>query len=202
MTTFEQIKKLSDERKISLKDLANKLGFGENYFYNMKNAKSSPSSEVLLKVADYFHVTVDYLLGREGDYKFDDYPFKVSVTQKTDGSFNINCQPVQDTPGTLLQTIRNVKSDLEKSYNQIPDFNTEDSVWTVNHVEEQFIEELVKNNVWVVRLKQNEKQPIDLADLVDDSKVDWDEWVSFDGKPLTDEVKTAMKLILGKRLED
>lgn len=65
MTTFEQIKKLSDERKISLKDLANKLGFGENYFYNMKNAKSSPSSEVLLKVADYFHVSVDYLLGRE-----------------------------------------------------------------------------------------------------------------------------------------
>lgn len=65
MTTFEQIKKLSDERKISLKELANKLGFGENYFYNMKNAKSSPSSEVLLKVADYFHVSVDYLLGRE-----------------------------------------------------------------------------------------------------------------------------------------
>lgn len=65
MTTFEQIKKLSDERKISLKDLANKLGFGENYFYNMKNTKSSPSSEVLLKVADYFHVSVDYLLGRE-----------------------------------------------------------------------------------------------------------------------------------------
>lgn len=46
------------------------------------------------------------------------------------------------------------------------------------------------------------KEPIDLADLVDDSKVNWDEWVSFDGKPLTDEVKTAMKLILGKRLED
>lgn len=46
------------------------------------------------------------------------------------------------------------------------------------------------------------KQPVDLADLVDDSKVNWDEWVSFDGKPLTDEVKSAMKLILGKRLED
>lgn len=52
--------------------------------------------------------------------------------------------------------------------------------------------------------KENKKpkEPVDLADLVDDSKVNWDEWVSFDGKPLTDEVKTAMKLILGKRLED
>ncbi|MCJ7969044.1 MAG: hypothetical protein MUW51_08810 [Lactococcus lactis] len=28
------------------------------------------------------------------------------------------------------------------------------------------------------------KAGIDLADLVDDSKIDWDKWVSFDGKPL------------------
>lgn len=50
--------------------------------------------------------------------------------------------------------------------------------------------------------KSSHQEPIDLASLVDESKVDWDEWVSFDGKPLTDEVKTALKLILGKRLED
>lgn len=49
---------------------------------------------------------------------------------------------------------------------------------------------------------KTKKEPIDFADLVDDSKVNWDEWVSFDGKPLSDEVKSAMKLILGKRLED
>lgn len=65
MTTFERIKYLSDKQKISLKSLASKLGFSENYFYNMKNAKSSPSSDMLEKVADYFHVSVDYLLGRE-----------------------------------------------------------------------------------------------------------------------------------------
>ncbi|MFC4652668.1 helix-turn-helix domain-containing protein [Lactococcus nasutitermitis] len=69
MTTFERIKTLSDKQKIGLKDLALKLGFSENYFYNMKNAKSSPSSEVLTKVADYFGVTVDSLLGRGDDGK-------------------------------------------------------------------------------------------------------------------------------------
>lgn len=47
-----------------------------------------------------------------------------------------------------------------------------------------------------------QNQTVDLADLVDNSKVDWDKWVSFDGKPLTDEIKNAMKLALGKRLED
>lgn len=54
----------------------------------------------------------------------------------------------------------------------------------------------------IISLKNEQKQTIDLADLVDDSKVDWDKWVSFDGKPLTDEVKDAMKQALGKRLED
>ncbi|MCM6842579.1 helix-turn-helix domain-containing protein [Lactococcus lactis] len=53
----------------------------------------------------------------------------------------------------------------------------------------------------IVSIK-NEQEKFDLADLVDDSKVDWDKWVSFDGRPLTDEVKDAMKKALGKELED
>lgn len=53
----------------------------------------------------------------------------------------------------------------------------------------------------IVSIK-NEQVKFDLADLVDDSKVDWDKWVSFDGRPLTDDVKEAMKRLLGKRLED
>ncbi|MEY8537554.1 helix-turn-helix transcriptional regulator [Lactococcus muris] len=65
MTTFERIKELADGQKIGLKSLASALGFSENYFYNMKNTKSSPSVEVVTKVADYFGVTVDSLLGRE-----------------------------------------------------------------------------------------------------------------------------------------
>ncbi|MDT2943855.1 helix-turn-helix domain-containing protein [Lactococcus lactis] len=53
----------------------------------------------------------------------------------------------------------------------------------------------------IVSIK-NEQEKFDLADLVDDNKVDWDKWVSFDGRPLTDEVKEAMKKALGKELED
>ncbi|WEA54491.1 XRE family transcriptional regulator [Lactococcus lactis] len=65
------------------------------------------------------------------------------------------------------------------------------------------LEEQKKENAKVVSIKtEQQKQGIDLADLVDNSKVDWDKWVSFDGKPLTDEVKEAMKKALGKQLED
>lgn len=65
------------------------------------------------------------------------------------------------------------------------------------------LEEQKKEQAKIVSIKtEQQKQGIDLADLVDDSKVDWDKWVSFDGKPLTDEVKEAMKKALGKQLED
>ncbi len=65
------------------------------------------------------------------------------------------------------------------------------------------LKEQDEENAKVVSIKnEQQKQSIDLAELVDDSKVDWDKWVSFDGRPLTDEVKEAMKQILGKSLED
>lgn len=57
-----------------------------------------------------------------------------------------------------------------------------------------YLKEQEEQKSKIVSIKtEQQKQGIDLADLVDDSKVDWDKWVSFDGRPLTDEVKEAMK---------
>ncbi|HFM6418676.1 TPA: helix-turn-helix domain-containing protein, partial [Enterococcus faecium] len=39
------------------------LGYGKNVLYRLKN--SNPSTERLQEIADYFDVSVDYLLGRE-----------------------------------------------------------------------------------------------------------------------------------------
>ncbi|CEF51374.1 helix-turn-helix domain-containing protein [Lactococcus garvieae] len=63
MTVFENIKNLAKSRHITMKDLALELGFSENLFYTWK--KTNPKASDLAKVADYFHVTVDYLLGRD-----------------------------------------------------------------------------------------------------------------------------------------
>lgn len=65
MTTFERIKNLADNQKISLQKVAIDIGLSENAIYGWKTRK--PKGEDLAKVADYFHVSVDYLLGREKD---------------------------------------------------------------------------------------------------------------------------------------
>ena len=67
MTTFDRVKELADRQKISMVALEEKLDFVKNSLYRWKN--SSPASDKLQKVADYFNVSVDYLLGRTDDSK-------------------------------------------------------------------------------------------------------------------------------------
>lgn len=65
MTTFDRVKKLADEQKISIVELEEKLGFGRNSLYSWKT--KTPNGDRLKKVADFFDVSSDYLLGRTDD---------------------------------------------------------------------------------------------------------------------------------------
>lgn len=91
---------------------------------------------------------------------------------------------------STLSEINKISSHLEESRQKI-----------VLDTASSQLEEQEEQKSKIVSIK-NEQEKFDLADLVDDSKVDWDKWVSFDGRPLTDEVKEAMKKALGKELED
>lgn len=62
MTLFERISELTKKQGKSLKDVAEELGLSRHAFYSWKT--SSPKAESLEKVANYFNVTTDYLLGR------------------------------------------------------------------------------------------------------------------------------------------
>ncbi|MCP9037462.1 helix-turn-helix domain-containing protein [Streptococcus oralis] len=61
--TFEKIKSLAKKQGISLNTLEERVGLGKNYIYSLKN-KKTPSAEHISKIADYFNVSTDYLLGR------------------------------------------------------------------------------------------------------------------------------------------
>ncbi|MFK4863340.1 helix-turn-helix domain-containing protein [Lactococcus petauri] len=63
MTVYDRIKELADKKKVSLRQVAFDLGLGETYLYQLR--KKTPNGANLEKLADYFNVSVDYLLGRE-----------------------------------------------------------------------------------------------------------------------------------------
>lgn len=62
MNIYERVKELARQRKISIAQLERDLNLSNGSISKWANAK--PNSEPLEKVAGYFNVSVDYLLGR------------------------------------------------------------------------------------------------------------------------------------------
>jgi transcriptional regulator with XRE-family HTH domain len=84
MTTFERIKLLAKNQGKSLNKVEEDLGYGKNVLYRLKN--TNPSAERLEEIADYFDVSVDYLLGREEKSSSDRSMAKqVMMRMETDG---------------------------------------------------------------------------------------------------------------------
>lgn len=65
MTLKERIRELANSKGLSLPNLEAELGFGNGTI--LKWDKSMPNTDKLSKVADYFGVSIDYLLGRYED---------------------------------------------------------------------------------------------------------------------------------------
>lgn len=105
MSTFERIKDLSKKRNRNLKQVAEELGFGENYFYSLNSGKS-PTAEKLKKIAEYFDVSVDYLLG------LTDNPTRISQPATEGNGFlriDLSGVPEEDKDNVVeqLETFKN-----------------------------------------------------------------------------------------------
>lgn len=61
----ERLKFLRSRKSMSQADLAQVLKVAQQTVASWEKGKSSPNYDILLKIADYFHVTTDELLGRK-----------------------------------------------------------------------------------------------------------------------------------------
>ncbi|MDR9866431.1 helix-turn-helix transcriptional regulator [Lactococcus cremoris] len=64
MSVFaEQLKTLRKINGLTQKELAEKLKIKQNSYRDWENGKSEPNIEMLVRIADYFDVSLDYLMG-------------------------------------------------------------------------------------------------------------------------------------------
>jgi len=68
MTFLERFKELINENKINYRTLALKTKIPVTTLSNYINRGSIPSATQLSVLADFFDVSIDYLLGREDDF--------------------------------------------------------------------------------------------------------------------------------------
>lgn len=59
-----RIRDLREDADMRQIDLANAVGIDQRTISNYETGKSYPDSFALIKLADYFHVSIDYLVGR------------------------------------------------------------------------------------------------------------------------------------------
>ena len=78
MSDFAQrLRDLRKENNISQKKLSNYLNFGYTAIANYESGRNQPSLDTVKKIAQYFGVTVDYLIGAS------DYPRSAKdITEK------------------------------------------------------------------------------------------------------------------------
>jgi transcriptional regulator with XRE-family HTH domain len=60
----ERLKKLRNERKITQEELGKKVNVTKVSISGYENGNRNPDTETLQKLADFFEVSTDYLLGR------------------------------------------------------------------------------------------------------------------------------------------
>lgn len=65
----ENLKKLRQENNITQKQLALSVGMSERGIQNYELGEREPSLTVLIKLADYFNISIDYLVGRTDNPK-------------------------------------------------------------------------------------------------------------------------------------
>ena len=61
----ERLKELRQEKNIGQVELAAKIGVSKGIISLWEQGKREPTLSSLISIADYFNITIDYLIGRE-----------------------------------------------------------------------------------------------------------------------------------------
>ncbi|MBQ6922474.1 MAG: helix-turn-helix transcriptional regulator [Clostridia bacterium] len=61
---MNRIRDLREDMDLRQSDLAKATGIDQRTISNYETGKSDPNSDALIKLADFFNVSIDYLVGR------------------------------------------------------------------------------------------------------------------------------------------
>ena len=65
MSAFSNnLKELRTSKKISQKQIASQLDIADRQYRRYENEEQQPTLPIIIKLADYFNISIDYLVGR------------------------------------------------------------------------------------------------------------------------------------------
>ncbi|GAA0735519.1 helix-turn-helix transcriptional regulator [Clostridium oceanicum] len=121
MATFgERLRSLRQEKEYSIRKLAELLNFGKTTIANWEKDNRFPDRETILKLANFFNVTTDYLLGRTDDSNskifkstIDGHKYEMEIDKSY--PYDLDPNEVED----LLKNLESVGFDVNKLIEKI-----------------------------------------------------------------------------------
>lgn len=111
---YEIYCKLRDDRGLKDSDVSRATGITKSTFSDWKNGRSKPKDEKLLKIAEFFNVTLDYLRTGENSNSQDGYYLNDETAEMAQKLFeNKNLRVLFDA------AVDATPEDLETTYNML-----------------------------------------------------------------------------------
>ncbi|MFD1435241.1 helix-turn-helix domain-containing protein [Kroppenstedtia eburnea] len=96
---------LRKQKNLSMQEIANRLGIAKSTYAGYESDYRQPSLEVINKIADFFDVSTDYLLGRTNVPS----QFETEAAHRTD-------DPMDDLPQQAREDIEKFKEFIRQKY--------------------------------------------------------------------------------------
>ena len=97
---IERLKKLRKEGKLTQKDIATFLNISQPAYQQFESGKKKMNLETMEKLADYFNVSTDYLLGKTD---FPDLDLEVDIDNAIDNSVAYDGTPITDNDREIIK---------------------------------------------------------------------------------------------------
>ena len=97
---IERLKKLRKEGKLTQKDIATFLNISQPAYQQFESGKKKMNLETMEKLADFFNVSTDYLLGKTD---FPDLDLEVDIDNAIDNSVAYDGTPITDNYREIIK---------------------------------------------------------------------------------------------------
>lgn len=97
---IERLKKLRKEGKLTQKDIATFLNISQPAYQQFESGKKKMNLETMEKLADFFNVSTDYLLGKTD---IPDLDLEVNIDTAIDNSVAYDGTPITDNDREIIK---------------------------------------------------------------------------------------------------
>lgn len=118
METKDIIRMLRSNKGLTLQQLSDQLSMPKTNLSELETGKRKIGLSVLTKLADFYGVTLDYIMGREAISEFDD---RTDIEKlATENNFSVDDEEfLKQNQEQLVKLLKDKQSELEQKQNEI-----------------------------------------------------------------------------------